>query len=265
MDHEDLDHDSANEVPEMIDDSSQSESSESEESSSLSIAAEDEFGFEKIGTVASTKTAAGTKSILKQNPRYSSSGCGNRSSNSSNKPSFSLPKSRRIEISAVAIPTAARPERRRRLSYPSAKTETKKRVIDDRYHLSEPMMTLFQRQPRRARFDAIDPVSSTLLIPSKDCYDLSEKLAMWSSLTSLEANAIRNKMEYAYDGWTLENATEENGMYYHPETGNYIHPVHFCRTSRQERKQNYQRLELLRRRQQHFLRQSLREQQQTVG
>ena len=141
-------------------------------------------------------------------------------------------------------------------------TTMKKRRI----HQDIPMMTLFKQsnQPRRARFDTIDPVSSTFLIPSKDCYDLSEKLAMWSSLTSLEANAIRNKIEYAYDGWTFENATEENGMYYHPETGNYIHPVHFCRTSRQERKQNYQRLELLRRRQQHFLRQSLQEQQQTV-
>ena len=73
-----------------------------------------------------------------------------------------------------------------------------------------------QRQ-RRARFDEKQVVSSTIYIPSRQRYSEEEKRAMWTSSKELDENARRNRIEYSYDGWNLEGATEEDQMIPHPK------------------------------------------------
>ena len=52
---------------------------------------------------------------------------------------------------------------------------------------------------------------------------------MWTTKKEANDNALRNMMEYSYDGRDYRTATEEIGMYYHATTGSYIHPVHYSR------------------------------------
>ena len=74
---------------------------------------------------------------------------------------------------------------------------------------------------------------------------------MWSSMKEIYANAKRNTIEFASDGWDWRNATEENEFYQNPASGESVHPIHIVmhrrRRKRQQLQQQQQRRQLLER------------------
>lgn len=178
-------------VPRMIDDSSCSESSSSECESDSEPS---------VGTTDPSKTA----SILKRKPRYSSSSRRTLTGTS-------------LHFAFKPIENTVSSNNRR----PSLKDSPAKKSG------ASPKQRARRRiQSRRVSFDEACQVSSTRCIPSKDCYTVDERRAMWTNPATLSANAKRNRAEYSFDGWDMNKATEEDGMYYHLPSGTYIHPVH---------------------------------------
>jgi len=93
--------------------------------------------------------------------------------------------------------------------------------------------TNYNKVVARVRFQ---PKVGTKLIPCRHSYLQCEKRMMWVPLKQLGYNAKRNKIEYKYDNWDLEQATEEDQMDIDPRTGSYVHPVHsFLRRYYKER------------------------------
>lgn len=68
-------------------------------------------------------------------------------------------------------------------------------------------------------------------IPSRLRYPDSMKRNMWCSLSEIARSAQRNTIEFSSEGWDWRNAVEEDSMYIHPKTGQYVHPVHVRRAS----------------------------------
>jgi hypothetical protein len=68
-------------------------------------------------------------------------------------------------------------------------------------------------------------------IPSRKQYPESMKRSMWCSMSEISRSAARNSIEFQSEGWDWRLAVEENRMYYHPKSGQYIHPVHVKRSS----------------------------------
>jgi len=63
-------------------------------------------------------------------------------------------------------------------------------------------------------------------IPSRKQYPESIKRSIWSSLSEIRKSAARNTIEFQSEGCDWRYAIEENCMYYHPKSGQYIHPIH---------------------------------------
>ena len=68
-------------------------------------------------------------------------------------------------------------------------------------------------------------------IPSRKQYPESMKRSLWCSMSEISRSAQRNSIEFQSEGWDWRSAVEENCMYYHPKSGQYIHPVHVKRSS----------------------------------
>mmetsp|Transcript_3162 Transcript_3162/g.7214 ORF Transcript_3162/g.7214 Transcript_3162/m.7214 type:complete len:257 (-) Transcript_3162:336-1106(-) len=68
-------------------------------------------------------------------------------------------------------------------------------------------------------------------IPSRNQYPESMKRNLWSSLSEIARSAQRNTIEFSSEGWNWRSAVEEDHMYVHPKTGQYIHPVHVQRAA----------------------------------
>jgi hypothetical protein len=66
-------------------------------------------------------------------------------------------------------------------------------------------------------------------IPSRKEYPEDMKRAMYCSASEIRTLARRNTTEFMADGWDWRGATEEQDMYVHPQTGEYVHPVHVHR------------------------------------
>ena len=57
------------------------------------------------------------------------------------------------------------------------------------------------------------------------------KRNLWSSLSEIARSAQRNTIEFSSEGWDWRSAIEEESMYVHSKTGQYIHPVHVKRAA----------------------------------
>jgi hypothetical protein len=64
-------------------------------------------------------------------------------------------------------------------------------------------------------------------IPSRKQYPDDMKKTLWASLSEITENAKRNSIEYTAEDW--RTVLEEEDMYRHPRTGEYVHPVHVQR------------------------------------
>jgi len=49
---------------------------------------------------------------------------------------------------------------------------------------------------------------------------------LWSSSAELCANAARNSVEFASEGWNWRSVIEDEGMLVHQSSGELIHPIH---------------------------------------
>lgn len=66
-------------------------------------------------------------------------------------------------------------------------------------------------------------------IPHRNQYPKPMKQNLWCSLSEIARSAQRNTIEFSAEGWDWRSAVEEESMYIHPKTGQYIHPVHVQR------------------------------------
>eukprot|EP00533_Pseudo-nitzschia_delicatissima_P015866 CAMPEP_0197266432 /NCGR_PEP_ID=MMETSP1432-20130617/3001_1 /TAXON_ID=44447 /ORGANISM="Pseudo-nitzschia delicatissima, Strain UNC1205" /LENGTH=172 /DNA_ID=CAMNT_0042731301 /DNA_START=175 /DNA_END=693 /DNA_ORIENTATION=- len=68
-------------------------------------------------------------------------------------------------------------------------------------------------------------------IPSRNQYPEHMKRNLWCSLSEIARSAQRNTIEFSSEGWDWRSAVEEESMYVHPKTGQYIHPAHVRRAA----------------------------------
>lgn len=67
---------------------------------------------------------------------------------------------------------------------------------------------------------------SVIPIPSRLEYSSVVAERLWSSSAELCANAARNSVEFASEGWNWRNVIEDEGMLLHKASGELIHPIH---------------------------------------
>ena len=63
-------------------------------------------------------------------------------------------------------------------------------------------------------------------IPHSGTLTPAQRLRMYSTLSELRRNSIRNSREYRYEGYSWRNATEETEMRRSTVTGRLVHPAH---------------------------------------
>lgn len=67
---------------------------------------------------------------------------------------------------------------------------------------------------------------SVIPIPSRCEYSLPVRKRIWSSSAEIYANAARNSVEFASEGWNWRNVIEDEEMLLHQASGELIHPIH---------------------------------------
>jgi len=65
-----------------------------------------------------------------------------------------------------------------------------------------------------------------LPIPPISSYSLEQRFKLYANRYELRQIKIRNKKEYAFDGYDWRNATEEGNMAICPLSGELLHPAH---------------------------------------
>lgn len=73
---------------------------------------------------------------------------------------------------------------------------------------------------------SLDKSVCVIPIPSREEYTGRVRERLWSSSEELFANAARNSVEFASEGWNWRQAVEDEGMLVHKPTGELIHPIH---------------------------------------
>ncbi|CAB9508949.1 expressed unknown protein [Seminavis robusta] len=66
---------------------------------------------------------------------------------------------------------------------------------------------------------------SVVEIPSHRDMDNETIARIWTGVDEVQENAMRNSFEYHADGKDWRNVTEEQGMVFDMETGEYVHPA----------------------------------------
>jgi len=73
---------------------------------------------------------------------------------------------------------------------------------------------------------SIDKSVTVVPIPSRTEYSCQVREKIWSSSEELFANAARNSVEFASEGWNWRQAVEDEEMIVHKPSGELIHPIH---------------------------------------
>lgn len=73
---------------------------------------------------------------------------------------------------------------------------------------------------------SLDQSVSVIPIPSRTEYSCQVRERIWSSSEELFANAARNSVEFASEGWNWRQVVEDERMLVHKPTGELIHPIH---------------------------------------
>lgn len=89
-----------------------------------------------------------------------------------------------------------------------------------------PRLGLNFNRRRRKRSVSLHKSVSIIPIPSRDEYSCTVKERLWSSSAELCANAARNSIEFASEGWNWRDVVEDEEMFVHKPSGELIHPVH---------------------------------------
>lgn len=83
-----------------------------------------------------------------------------------------------------------------------------------------------RKRTRQKRSVSLDKSVSVIPIPSRAEYSGRVRERIWSTSEELFANAARNSVEFASEGWNWRQAVEDEGMLVHKPTGELIHPIH---------------------------------------
>lgn len=85
---------------------------------------------------------------------------------------------------------------------------------------------LKHKQKRGRRSVSLHKSVSVVHIPSRCEYSSNVRQQLWSSSAELFANAARNSVEFASEGWDWRNVIEDEHMLLHQASGELIHPIH---------------------------------------
>lgn len=80
--------------------------------------------------------------------------------------------------------------------------------------------------PKNKKRVSVNKNVTVVSIPSRMEYPYETKQKLWSSSAELYANAARNTVEFASEGWNWRSVLEEEHMLVHQGNGEFIHPIH---------------------------------------
>lgn len=88
-------------------------------------------------------------------------------------------------------------------------------------HLAEDDREDYDRSHRRIQFNSNVMV---VPIPSRHAYSKRIKQAFWMGGAEIQANAERNRYEFASEGWDFHQVLEDEDFYVDTSTGQLVHP-----------------------------------------
>mmetsp|Transcript_23228 Transcript_23228/g.37785 ORF Transcript_23228/g.37785 Transcript_23228/m.37785 type:complete len:160 (+) Transcript_23228:240-719(+) len=80
------------------------------------------------------------------------------------------------------------------------------------------------RRPSRKRLVRFDSAVMVKPIASHTTYSKRIKRTIWTDAQELQDNAYRNQVEFQAEGWDYNKVLEEEDMYVHATTGEFVHP-----------------------------------------
>jgi hypothetical protein len=83
-----------------------------------------------------------------------------------------------------------------------------------------------QKEKPKRRSVSLHKSVSVIPIPSRCSYSSNIREKIWSSSAELCANAARNTVEFASEGWDWRKVVEDEHMLLHQPSGELIHPIH---------------------------------------
>jgi hypothetical protein len=83
-----------------------------------------------------------------------------------------------------------------------------------------------QKEKPKRRSVSLHKSVSVIPIPSRCSYSSNIREKIWSSSAELCANAARNTVEFASEGWDWRKVVEDEHMLLHQASGELIHPIH---------------------------------------
>jgi hypothetical protein len=83
-----------------------------------------------------------------------------------------------------------------------------------------------KKKAKKQKKVSVNKVVTVVPIPSRAEYCCATRQKIWSTSAELYANAARNTVEFASEGWNWRNVLEEDQMLVHQNNGEYIHPIH---------------------------------------
>jgi hypothetical protein len=94
-------------------------------------------------------------------------------------------------------------------------------VMEGNYQRCNPCLVTNKRRTRSVQFASL---CSVVEIPNHCEYNKKQKVAMWNSCKKIRSMAKRNALEFQYDGWSV-NAASEESMFVKVD-GKLVHPVY---------------------------------------
>lgn len=83
-----------------------------------------------------------------------------------------------------------------------------------------------KKKAKKQKKVSVNKVVTVVPIPSHAEYCSETRQKIWSTSAELYANAARNTVEFASEGWNWRNVLEEDQMLVHQNNGEFIHPIH---------------------------------------
>jgi len=96
--------------------------------------------------------------------------------------------------------------------------------LADEYDEEAAHVSLISPMPKGVRFN---PDVAVLQIPTRQEYSQRIKQHLWYTASQLQVMQQRNTIEFAADGFNVDQVCEEDEHYRSKTTGELIHPIHF--------------------------------------
>lgn len=114
-----------------------------------------------------------------------------------------------------------------RASMGGTRTSSPRSLIGNVVPFVEPLTGNHSKAARRRRRIQFHTDVAVLPIPSRHEYSNRIKKCLWSDASEIQENAERNRVEFAWEGWSWTTVLEDDEMYVDATTGELVHPVWF--------------------------------------